>query len=73
MVPGVNVFIKEEFLESKLGFMFIENMFVKVGDISQCRKVRYKRIRPGDGKWFEAKDNHIDKDENGKESGGWRK
>lgn len=35
--------------------------------ISLCRKVRYKRVRPADGKWVESKDNHVDKDKNGKE------
>lgn len=55
------LFIKEEFLASRLVIIFMEKPFMKVGSrgMAMANEKRWdtKRIRPGDGKWVEAKDN----------------
>lgn len=54
----VCLFIKEEFLESSCPYIDGEAICgQRMGGISQCRKTRYKKIRPGDGEWVKAKDN----------------
>lgn len=60
MFPVVNLFIKEEFLESRLVLILIEKPSVGrgMGGISQCKKEKIQKIRPGDGGMeFKAKDN----------------